>query len=100
MSANLDPKLMELFDKEINKLPKNAAKANIDAIDHAYSQGMKFKGIAEVLSKHLGHKVATGAVRDAFYEKHPEKKPAPRKAKVDGDKGKKDQGKGTGDNKN
>ena len=100
MSANIDTKLLELFDKEISKLPKNAAKANIDAIEHAYSQGMKFKGIAEVLTKHLGHKVATSAVRDAIYEKHPEKKPAPRKPKVEGDMGKKDQGKGTGDIKN
>lgn len=80
--SNIDAKLLTLFDAEISKLPKNAAKSNIDAIMYAYNSGMKWKAIAEVLSKHLGQKVSTSSVRDAFYEKFPDKKPVSKKKVV------------------
>ena len=92
MSDNLDQKLKAMFDAEIEKLPKNACRVHIGIIEHAVSNGMKWKGIAETLGKYLGQKVSVASVKEAFYDKNPDKKPVVKpKNKKDGDKaGKKD----------
>ena len=98
MSTNLDPKLLAMFDSEIEKLPKNACRLHVGIIEHAVSNGMKWKGIAETLGKYLNQKVSVASVKEAFYEKNPDKKPIPRKAEGKAGKKVKDGDVATGSN--